>query len=86
MQKERVCVCARVCVCVCACACVYVCVLVDARHREERLAGKTASLGGLPLKFMIVLNICRPLQHSPGVSLSALPMGSMHSDRPENFN
>lgn len=58
---------------------VYVCKIEEER---ERLAGKAASLGGLPLKFMIVLNICRPLQHSCGVSLSALLLGSMHSRGP----
>lgn len=52
---------------------------------RKRMAGTTASLSGLPLKFMIVLNICRPLQQSPGGSLSALLLGSMHGCRPENF-
>jgi len=52
----------------------------------EKLAGKTASLGGLPLKFMIVLNICRPLQHSPRFFLSSVPLGLMHGRWLKNFN
>lgn len=43
--------------------------------RKEKEAGKTGSLGGLPLKFMIVLNICRPLQHNPGVFTPCLLVG-----------
>lgn len=38
-------------------------------------AGKTASLGGVPLKFMIDLNIRRPPQHSPGGFSRRPPVG-----------
>ena len=40
-----------------------------------KLAGKAASLGGLTLKFMIVLNMCRALQHSPGFFPLLPPVG-----------
>lgn len=49
--------------------------MCEGAKERGREAGKTASLGGLPLKFMIVLNICRPLQHSPGGSLFAFLVG-----------